>query len=435
MKLPWWYPIILAGLVAMTGACRTKPGTTSTGTPKVAPKPNPIVEMLVSERAEVVAEGELLLAAEQDQLFDRLLKDAASGEAKASGRAAVELGILLSPWLRGKEAGERFVEYINFPSPRRPVERLPDHPRAAEIREALQSSIDKLIHQPTASNESSVADALEALSETLGEVANDATMDWALEQLAKGGDVPAYRMDPLCDLATSYVGMPPVSSKGGMCGNSTSAEFAKFREMEKQRVAGACTTLQKAWNEVQPMTPKDRIGFSIHAWRDHLVPLQNQYSGSFNPRGYLFEVMESLVRFGEPAIPCLRAQQRVETELEVKGVWEVMIAAISGKEDPALVKSLFEGGGPHPKLACEVIVAAGSKAWLKELEELQMKKGSDGAPAGHATAINHGIEGLPSLEKDSSSSFNEGLIRELKGRKDGKLHPDLRRHYTLFGGN
>lgn len=140
--------------------------------------------------------------------------------------------------------------------------------------------------------------------------------------------------------------------------------------------------------------------------------------------------MESLVRYGEPAVPMLRAQQREETELGAKGVWEVVIAAITGKEDPALMKSLFEGKDPHLNLACEVVVAAGSKAWLKELEEVQVKEAFDGALAGRAIAISHGVEGLASLEK--APELNEGLIREVQARKDGKLHRELRRHYDLF---
>jgi len=140
--------------------------------------------------------------------------------------------------------------------------------------------------------------------------------------------------------------------------------------------------------------------------------------------------MESLVRFGEPAIPLLRAQQQAEVELEAKGVWEVIIATISGKEDPSLVKSLFEGKDPHLVLACEVVAAAGSKAWLKELEELQTKSGFDSSLAGNAIAISYGIEGLPSLEK--APSLNNYRIQELQARKDGKLRPGLRRYMLLF---
>jgi len=332
------------------------------------------------------------LAAEQDPLFDRLLKDVASGDAKASGRAAAELGILISPWFRGKEASAGFVQYTNIPSLRRPVGRVPNHPKAAATRAALQSGIVKLIEQPPTPNEPLIEQALEALSETLAEVANDATMDWALEQFAKGDDVPAYKMNPLADLAIAYVGIPPISPKPGFCGNSTPAEFAHFRKIQKERIADISTT--------------------------------------FDHYGYLFEVMESLVRFGEPAIPLLRAQQQAEVELEAKGVWEVIIATISGKEDPSLVKSLFEGKDPHLVLACEVVAAAGSKAWLKELEELQTKSGFDSSLAGNAIAISYGIEGLPSLEK--APSLNNYRIQELQARKDGKLRPGLRRYMLLF---
>lgn len=420
MKLPWWLPIILAGLLAVgVGLSETTP--------------NAVAEMLVSERAEVVAEGERLLAAEKDQLFDRLLRDAASGNAKASGRAAVELGIFLSPWLRGKEAGARFVQYSNIPSPRRPVERVPNHPKAAAIRVALQSGIVKLMHQPhtsDATDVSQVDSALKALNETLAEVADDATMDWALKELAKGGDAASYRMDPLCDLAILYVGMPPLSSKRELCGLSTPKEAAQFEKMEKQRIAGSCATLQKAWGKVKPMTPDGRIQFSITAWRNHFVPIQKKSSGSFILDGYLFDVMESLVRFGEPAAALLRAQQQMETELEAKGVWEAIIATITGKEDPVLMKSLFEGRDPHLRLACQIVASAGSKAWLKELEELQRKTYFDQALVGKVIAISHGIDGLPSLEQ--APSVNGFLIRELEARRDGKLQPGLQRYLIFY---
>ncbi|HEY1121341.1 MAG TPA: hypothetical protein VGE67_07055 [Haloferula sp.] len=422
MKLPWWLPIILAGLLAMgVGLAETTP--------------NAVAEMLVSGRAEVVAEGERLLAAEQGPLFDRLLKEVASGDAKVSGRAAVELGILISPWLRGKEASARFVSYTNLPSPRRPVDRVPNHPRAAEIRNALQASIVTLIKEPKEANGLAMEEALEALNETLGEVANDATRDWALEQLANDSDALTHWMNPLVSLATGYVGIPPVTFRGGMCGNSTREEVAQFLQMEKKRITDARAKLLEKWQKVQPMSPKDRIRFSINAWRDYFGPLQNRYSDSFNPSGYLFSLMEPLVRFGEPAVPMLRAQQRVETELEAKGVWEVVITAITGKEDPALVKSLFDvrdpqGVNSRTKLACQIVVASGSKAWLKELEELQSRPGFERELPGHAIAISHGIEGLPSLEKASAS--NEGLIGELRAREAGKLEGKLRRYSILF---
>src|SRR4051794_741048 len=104
---------------------------------------------------------------------------------------------------------------------------------------------------------------------------------------------------------------------------------------------------------------------------------------------WLFQEMEPLVRFGTPAVEALRAQQTAETELEAKGVWEAVIATITGQENAQLMRALFEGTDVHRDLACEIAVGATSRDWLPQLDELQFRDGYDHAKASKAIAVCH----------------------------------------------
>lgn len=390
-----------------------------------APASTELVEMLVSENRDVVAKGETLLAADQARLIEQILKRIDSGDATVSGKAAAELGILISPWLRGKEAGARFIEWTPIPSPRRPVERATGHPQAAAMRDALRSGFVKVLEaKREKANLLHVHEAPKAICETLREVADDDTIDWALARLDL--KPPAYLAEPLAGLVSGYLGIPPMFRQMALCGNSTAEEVAKFQVLQDQEIARTHGTLQASWKKVRVMPAEERIRFAIAAWRNHFVPLQQGSSGHFRQDGWLFDVMEPLVRFGAPAVEPLRAAQQAESELEAKGVWEVVLAAITGKPDPSLMKSLFAGRDPHLELACEIVGASGSAAWLADLDELQQKPDSSAAKAGAAIAISHGFDGIPVLKH--ATSRNRYLILELEGRKMGKLLPGLRRY-------
>jgi hypothetical protein len=265
-----------------------------------------------------------------------------------------------------------------------------------------------------------VREAPKAICETLGEVADDDTIDWALARLDQ--KPAAHLVEPLAGLVSGYLGIPPVFRQMGMCGNSTAEEVARFHALQERELSRTRSALRASWKKVRVMSAEERARFAVNAWLNRFEP----ESGLIHHEGWLFEKMEPLVRLGAPAVAPLRAAQQEETRLEVKSISEVVIAAITGKPDPALMKALFQGRDPHLKLACEIVAASGSTDWLPELDELQQKPGSPGFNAGRAIAICQRIDGLPMLKQ--AADPNKYLILELEGRKAGKLRPGLRRY-------
>ncbi len=359
-----------------------------------------LVELLVSDRAHEVAKGESQLAEQKPAVLANLLKRIESPVPKVRGKAASELGIIIGPWLRGREASERFLQFSSIVTLCKPVDRIPHSAESESIRNSLQRAASALLDDSKVQQEQSreAVVALDAICETLGEVADDQTIDWAIAKLPH---IKAPRLgSPLVALVQSHLGIAVVSvGGGGYCGNSTPDEVAKLNQVRQRQFEEACKQLSAIWQKLRPMKAEDRIAFAIKSWRDHFVPIQRSSSGHYIHDGWLFLEMEPLVRLGTPAVNLLRAQQASETELEVKAVWEFVIATITGREDAALVRTLFEGSDAHRKLACEIVVGAKSKNWLRELEELQRRPGFDTGKASQAIAACHREAGIPALRR------------------------------------
>lgn len=377
-----------------------------------------IVEMLVSDRAEDVVQGESDFERQRSVLIPTLLREIGTSDPTVSGNAAVELGLLISPWLRGKQASARFLEFTKFEAPRRPVGRLPDEPESEAIRSCLQMSVLALLSQASQNPKHGVIDALNVTCETLGEVADDRTMDWVLDRLSRIS-TPAVA-EPLVALADSYLGVPPIYRSGAICGLMSAEERERVRVSEESALKEACRRLNEAWAVVKPLRRQERIKFAIERWREHFVPKQESSSGHYSRERWLFLEMEPLVRFGIPAVELLREQQARETVLEVKAVWEAIVATITGQEDAELVRALFVGRDAHRELACEIVLGAVSKAWLPELDELQYRSGFNTGKASRVIAACHREEGLPALKKafeQNRHNFNAGYaVRELEER-------------------
>ena len=384
--------------------------------------PSDTVELLASDRAEEITRGEDLVKKHGSAYIKELLERIRSGTPEAKGKAAAELGIIISPWLRGKEAGARALSFVAFPSPRRPVGRVTSLAEAAEIRQTIQTAfadVLKIADDPPGLRRNDVPIALSrslaALSETLGEVANDETMDWMIDRL-KSLESPALA-EPLFALAGSYLGVFPIFRQRWICGNSSSFEIAKFGRAQEQALVEASSKLRKLWTEVRPMKTEERIAFAIRGWREYVGYIQK------DAEGFHFFDMEPLVRFGAPAIEALRAEQARETKLDAKAVWETVIATITGREDAQLVRRLFEGTDNQRELACEIVVGATSRAWLPQLEELRLPYPR--IRNIYAIATCHRDAGLPALKRVHA----EHAIKELELRRDSGPPRGMRRYH------
>ncbi|WP_035607906.1 hypothetical protein [Haloferula sp. BvORR071] len=382
-------------------------------------------DLLVSELPAELAKGEAELATGRSEIIAGLLKTIDSGEPKASAQAALELSLVISPWARGRESSERFhstkIEIVG-----RPVTRPTGIPEAPAIRRSLQASIPKLLDIAAKGDSNSffATKALKAQCETLTELADDATIDWTLKQLGKG--YPSYNVAPLARLLSISLALPPFFTPGGICGNNSPEFMAEFTRQEQERLQKSRLELIGIWKELQPMGPQERIDHSIQAWRAHFLPVQQNYSGSYplDERLWIHEDMEPLVRLGPAAVEQLRVQQTKETDLLTKCVWEAVISAITGHEDHQLVRGLFDTPGTGVsttlRMACQIVVAAGSKDWLAELDALQTRPYMDFHLASRAIASCHREAGLPALKRGfeaiGSNYDAEYSIQELETR-------------------
>jgi len=299
-------------------------------------EPFDIGKLLVSNRAEEVAQGERLVVEEGSLLIEQLLERIRSESPEKMGEAAEALGVVASPWLRGKEAARlaqlASVAYRNL---RPPVRRVP-LAEATEIRQTLQSSVSALLK--AADGPSSQIHlhtrSLRSLCKTLGEVACDETMDWLIHELQQ---IASPRLaEPLISLGDSYLSIPPIFRCGMLCGNCTTAEIKAFEESEALAFGEARVTLSQMWVKVRELETRERVAFAIKSWRDAALQRHDLRSHvAANDKWVLWQ-MEPLVRLGAPALEGLRAQHTVETEESLKMVWEFVIAAITGEREPQL---------------------------------------------------------------------------------------------------
>ena len=384
-----------------------------------------VAELLVSDRTDELIRGQRFVADNRSKYIKTLLERIETGGIQAKGKASCELGIIISPWVQGKEASARFCRFTTIEFPRRPVERVPDLPEADKIRQCLQTTISNLLatEEAQSANAHWRHESLRVLCETLGEVTNDETMDWAVAQLQQIKS--PILAEPLIALGDSYLGIPAIFRRGGICGNSGAATIATFRLSQEQALVEACNILGTQWAQVRQMRLDQRIAFAIRSWRDHFIPKQRSYSGHYFHNGWLFQELEPLIRFGAPAVDAIRAQQAVETELEAKGVWEVAIATITGKENASLVRELLNGKDLHRELACEIIAAATSRDWLLQLDDLQTRS----AKASRAIVICHRNDGIPALKRVfKHSSYNVDVVQELEMRTASGPPRGMRRY-------
>lgn len=378
-----------------------------------------VIELLVSPNDSEKEEGERQWKARRTNLIDGFLERIKEGDLEDKRRAAYQLGLALSPWMRGREAGERSYGESNFPAPARPVGRNPNIPEGKVIRSVLQQTIENILTQETseARKEFLRKKALEALRETLVEVANDSTIDWAVDFLSRTKS--SAQTEFMIELANSCLGVPPEYRMFGVCGNSSAAEIENYERFERSEAARARATLAKSWSRVRTMGPKDRTAFVLAKWKEHFARLEKEDPENDNSLNeWFFLQMEPLVRLGSDIVPELRVGQAREETLKRKAMWEVPIATITGQEKDDLVHQLLGGDRIEAAMACEILVAAGSKRWLKELDQLQKRRDFSRMRASDAIASCFRSEGIPALKRglaaDRKNYVAEYSLKELK---------------------
>lgn len=299
-------------------------------------EPFEIVKLLVSSRAEEVAKGEQGVAEKGPRLIEQLLERIRSKKPEEVREAAEALGVVMSPWLRGKEVARRAqLRSPNYQHPRPPIGRV-SLPEAGEIRETLQAAILALLRGADGSPVQNpwLARSLQSLCKTLGEVANDATLDLLMHELQRI-ESPTLA-EPLISLADTYLGIPPVFRCSLLCGNCTAAEVKAFEHSEKVTFVKARSQISQQWAQVRELETRGRVAFAIQSWRAEILRQQATYSAVADNGPWVLWKMESLVRLGAAAVEGVRAQHAVETEERLRWVWGFVISALTGELEPPL---------------------------------------------------------------------------------------------------
>lgn len=384
------------------------------------PKSELIVELLVSRDQDNRNQGGKLLADARQEIVTGLVSELSNPDPKVVEAAAFELGILFSPWAQGRDASRRFIQFTDIYDSRRPVERPSLAAEAPVIRDALMQSFMRLREQAEAKPDKffNFEEALRCVASSLNEFADDHVVDWAIEELSKIKS--PYLAESLFRLAEQYIGCPQVFRADAICGNSTEAEVKLFMQEQANTLARSIMELKTKWAFLKPQAIEERIKIAITAWRDKIVPIMRQSSGSYHHEGWLSEDFSPLIRFGQAALPQLRKQRDSESDLGERAVWDYFIASISGETDDQMIRQLMMGSDPQREMACEIIAVSGQAKWATDLEQLKMVNGYHLAKASQTLAACLFNQAIPSLERLHSAFpkeyHTEYALLELRAR-------------------
>lgn len=387
------------------------------------------VSLLTSPGKAQQAEGEETLQVHGDEYLDILIKDLRSPMLSKRAYAAKLIRALVSPWARGILAGDKHHGHAKLFKPRRPTTRSALHPKAENIRQALLVSLDELLEQghgigtPETRKKlgpnqyTLIRDTITPLCLCLSEFGNDETAGHLSGILAKEENnrlcVPVMRcMETIYGLPLSFRGF------GGFCGNISEEMANQILREQDARCEQEKASLV-AWHEEHVKDNQDaRIRAALRMWDGYFAPTDphghwqifrwNPFVGS---NGYWLLRFEHLIRMGEPVVPLLRDMQAATKDIESKANYEIVIAAITGRVDKAIVRELFAGSHPRIAMACAIIIAAGSTDWKEKLDGLQCQTGWTGKIASHTLAVCYRKSAINLLKKAAESNESNYIAK------------------------
>jgi len=337
------------------------------------------------------------------------------------GDAAKLIRALLSPWARGILAGDKHHGQIELFKPRRPAHRSNLHPKTENIRQALLVSLDELLEQGRGIGTPEIwkrlgpdqcvliLDTIKALCLCLSEFGDDETAGHLAGILSKEKDnhlcVPVMRcMETIYGLPTSFRGFVL------KCGNISEEMRNQIRREQNAQCEQAKAALV-AWHKEHVKDDQDAtMRATLARWDGYFAPTcphchwqifrWNPFGG--NPHWLLR--FEPLIRMGERVVPLLKDMQAATKDIDSRANYEIVIAAITGRADKAIVRELFAGSHPHIAMACAIITAADSTDWKGELDRLQYRTGFTGNTASHTLAVCHRKSVLNLLKKAAESN-------------------------------
>ncbi|GEM_PF-3969480 len=346
-----------------------------------------------------------------------LLRQMESGDQGAAGQAGRALYLLISPAYRTAERSRRHCGQTTLYSAEYPMGRPLNHPQAAAIREVCL----KLARADYSSGERKAANSW--TMPLAAEVADDAAAREMAIWLEKESDYHA--LPGISEAIETIYGLPPqvrlpIHDSLWRVMNQDAAE-KQSREVCEQGRKQLLSWLKANADRPGP----DRLAAALDVWQ----PVMTRGArGLFDSYSRPFMETLPLVRQGEPLVPIIDERKAKAANLAVKGRLESIRAGITGKEDRALVAGLLAGSSEERRAGMEIIIAARSKAWIKELAAILDDDIRDSNLADAAVltlAICHREEALPVLRtaagRRRDSRMTLCLVKEIELRSP---HPE-----------
>ena len=395
-----------------------------------------LAEWLVSEDPAEVQAGLAVLEAQRKGVFEGLIAAIRSSDHEVVRRGAQDLAVIVSPWMRGMVASERSWGFSMFNRSLSSVESVSSSPEADACRDVVVDTLDRLIdeHEANSTTMSQWLPAILRLTDTLPEFGDDNVIDWAARKVAS---IKHRRVAiALSIVIDSYGNIPPALLPYltlGRCGTMSPQEFEQLRKGQDAKeqeafLKRALSPTLSSWNRVRRMNRDERIKHAIEAWRTLAMRHMQPYPGGPVLDTPMIQLLEPLIHIGPSALPHLRVQQDIESDINAKALWEYVLAGISGEEDPVLVRALFDGTRAQCENASAIVAVSGSKKWFKELSDLQIRLGFGAVTATRALISCHGQEAIPALEQALKlnphySTAKIGL-EKLVARRDRETNAD-----------
>ena len=361
-------------------------------------------EMLNSAKSDDRDIGTAVMAESGDQWFEVVL-ESCHRQTGYARREAVRHLVNMVAWHAPKaprtiSGYPIFIRQANDITGSFPAE----HPQGVEIRHfALQ-----LLEEPTMERDA---------TEILALVADEATIDELTRRLTASTNW-THAADLIVCLQ-ACLGLPADFERGGMCGNSSAAEFRQFAASEELRTKEAQQKLLAWLRDWKAAAPAQRLDAVVTAWQPHM-------EGKYRDYGFLFEDQlqryRNLLRRGSVLLPAVEAAQTGAADIRRRGVLEFAKAYWTGRCDHELVEQLLRGDRQQQMLACDIIAAAQDSAWKNQLASLltasRSSKSDEFLDSNHleikateTLVICHGIQALPLLETSRAAGRGNNVAQ------------------------
>ncbi len=342
-------------------------------------------------------------------------RSAISSLSRDDGRAlavsADALGDRVSPWHRAITRAARQRRVAPFTVPR-PTGRTETDPDAPQIEAATIAALERLDRLEPAPDRAAARTKLLAL---LVEVAG-ASGCRHLRSMVEGARTDVELLPAMRALETVY-GLPPFyepavvnCGEGGPPEQMAAARAAYFEAEAAARARGRKALL--AWvDENGALSRAARADRALSVWdARHWYAQPNDPPFGIDRSAPLR--FAPVLRLGDDAIDGLRARKvAAATDLEAAR-YEILLAAITGQEDLALVNRLLVDGGRERLLAIAIIGACGGRKWVGTLDQLQLSQEIDVAEAASGTLASLlGAAAQPLLTAASQSNPGNATAR------------------------